>query len=231
MTDTPTRARRRHRPVVGPLVVLAACLAAMACTTVDGNAVAGSSDLSAKSVAADVFPAGATRVPTPAVPGALADITGRPLHGTVTPADCTPPAVPSAGAVVFVGPDPATSTATFTTAVVHADQSLDDVVNQARRCPRFVSGASPTASSLVTTDVLPAPKVAGSVRTGAWQRQVTTGATGSSAMVTATKLLMAQRNGVRVLVEYRQQGSDPISSAASGQLNALFGNAVEAAFG
>lgn len=231
MTVTRTRAGRRRCPVVGPIVVLAACLAAMACTTVDGHAVEGSADLGAKSVSADAFPAGASRVPTPAVPGALADLTGHPLHGTVTPGDCTPPSVSSAGAVVYVGPDPATSTATFTTAVVHTDQSLTDVLAQARRCPRFVSGTTPTASSLVTTDVLPAPEIAGSASTGAWQRQSTTGATGSAAMVTGTRMLMAQRHGVRVLVEYRHRGTGPISATASGQLDALFGNAVQSAFG
>ncbi|MGV9713408.1 hypothetical protein ACWDTI_22420 [Gordonia sp. NPDC003424] len=231
MTDSRLRSSVRRRPVLGPIVVLVACLAAMACT-VDGQAVAGSADLTARSVTADDFPAGATRVPTPAVPDALADLTGHPLHGGVTPADCTPPAVSATGAVLYVGPDPATSTATFSTAVVHVSAALSGVIDQARRCPRYITGSAPTAASLVTTDVPAAPaSTAPGVRTGALHRQSTTGATGSSAMVTTMDTLLAQKDGVRVLVEYRHQGNTPMSAAASGQLRSLFDKAVHAAFG
>lgn len=210
------------------ILLFAGCLTAMACT-VDGKAVAGSSDLSSRSVTADAFPAGASRVPGPAVTGALADLTGHPLNGGVTPADCAPPAVTSDGAVVYVGPDPTTSTATYSTAVVHARGSLGQVTDQARRCPRYVTGSSLAASTLVTTDVLDkpdAPVASAGVRRGL----ATGGGTGSSAVNTQITTLFAQKDNIRVIVEYRHQGDAPMSTQAAQRLHVLFGKAVAAAF-
>ncbi|AZG44173.1 hypothetical protein [Gordonia insulae] len=215
---------------IGRIVLAAACLVIAGCT-VDGQASAGAVDLSPRAVPSTDFPGGsASRVPPPAVPGALADLTGRPLHGSVIPAQCTPAAVSADGAAVLVGPDPAASTATFTEAIVHADVPLDEVTALARRCPRTASGSSPTAMSAVITEVLPAPRRSG-VATGAERRQLTTGGTGSSAITTSTTTLLAQRDGVRVIVEYRHQGAAPMSAQAGARLDALFSRAVDAAFG
>ncbi|MGC4963767.1 hypothetical protein [Gordonia sp. DT101] len=228
---TTTKRHQLRRPVVlAPLLVGTAILVASGCT-VDGQGVAGAADLSGDSVAASDFPGGsASRVPAPAVPAALADITGRPLHGSVTPPQCTPAGLPSDGAAVLVGSDPDDSTATFTSAVTRAGKSLADVTTQARNCPRVLSGSAPTATSLVTVQVLQAPK-AQSVDTAGLRRQIATGNVGSSALTTGTTALMAQRRGVRVTVEYRHQGAEPMSARESDQLAALFDKAVDAAFG
>ncbi|GAB88298.1 hypothetical protein [Gordonia rhizosphera] len=217
---------------MGPIAALVAALAVLGCT-VDGEAVAGSPDLSSKSVSPDDFPGGsATQVPTAAVPAALADLTGHPLHGTVVPPDCLPAAVSADGAVVLVGADPATSTATFTSAVVDSSQTLRELTDQARRCPRYVVGSAPTAFSTVTTEVRDAPQQP-RVSTAALTRLIATGGldtSGSSSLSTSTTTLLAQRNDLRVIVEYRHQGAGPMSATATEQLDELFDKAVEAAF-
>ncbi|MEE4022852.1 hypothetical protein V1Y59_07165 [Gordonia sp. PKS22-38] len=197
----------------------------------DGEATSGGrQDLSPLAVAPADFPAGtATRLPAPAVPAALADLTGRPLHGSVDPADCTPHEVPADGAAILVGPDPATSTATFTAAVVHVDDRLAEVTELAGRCPRTTTGAAPTATSTVLTEVMPAPD-RGSVDTSALRRRLTTGG-GEAPLITATTTLLAQQDGIRVIVEYRQQGAGPMTAETGAELDALFDRAVTAAFG
>lgn len=213
-----------------PFVVAALCTALSGCS-VDGQATAGAGDLAENAVSPSAFPAGtATRVPAPAVPGALADLIGRPLNGSVSPADCTPVALPSDGAVVLVGPSPTTPTATFTSAVAHAANSVDDVTELAGRCPHTTSGSVPTAASAVSTEVVPAPG-RDSVQTGAIERTITTGGPGAPPMITSTTTLMAQREGVRVLVEYRRQGGGAMTPETGAQLDALFDDAVDAAFG
>ncbi|UVF77752.1 hypothetical protein [Gordonia mangrovi] len=224
------RASSSLRVAWGAVALVTLAVLAVGCS-VDGEATAGgSADLSARSVAPVDFPAdSATRLPAPAVPGALADLTGRPLHGSVTPPDCTPRGVSADGAVVLVGPDPATSTATFTSAVAYADRPLDQVTGLARRCPRTITGSAPTAVTIVMTEVLPAPQRSG-LATAALRRTMTTGGS-ESPLVTGTTSVMAQRDGVRVIVEYRHQGADPMSADAGASLNALFDSAVAAAFG
>lgn len=221
---------RRRRVGWGPGALVFLAILAVGCS-VDGEATAGgSADLSARAVAPSDFPgATATRLPAPAVPGALADLTGRPLHGTVTPPDCTSRGVPSDGAVVLVGPDPATSTATFTAAVVHADVPLDQVTGLARRCPRTITGSAPTAVTITSTEVLPAPQRSG-LSTAALRRTLATGGS-ASPLVTGTTSVIAQRDGIRVIVEYRHQGAGRMSADAGASLDALFDSAVEAAFG
>lgn len=213
-----------------PFVVVALCLALSGCS-VDGQATAGAGDLAEKSVSPRAFPGGtASRVPAPAVPAALADLTGRPMHGSVAPPECTPVAVSSDGAVVLVGPSPTIPTATFTSAVAHAGDTVDDVTELAGRCPHTTSGSAPTAESAVTTEVVPAPG-RDAVQTGAIRRTISTGGPGAAPMITSTTTLMAQREDVRVLVDYRQQGGEAMSPEAGAQLDALFDAAVDAAFG
>ncbi|MCF3937554.1 hypothetical protein [Gordonia tangerina] len=225
----------RRRGGRGPVLLAALALLALALLTagcsVDGQATAGGSeDLTARSLAPADFPDHtATRLPAPAVPAALADLSGRPLHGSVTPAECTPRLISPDGAVVIVGPDPATSTATFTSAVVHVDDSLDQVTGLARRCPRTVTGSAPTAVTVVTTEVLPAPNRSGN-QTAALRRTMTTGGA-ESPLITGTTGLMAQQDGIRVIVEYRHQGADEMSAEAGASLDALFDSAITAAFG
>ncbi len=208
----------------------------MVSCTVDGQASAPE-DLTSKSVTAADFPAGASKVPTPAVAGAVADITGRPLRGTVQPPGCTPKAVQDA--VVWVGPDPASSAATFSTAVVHADEPLSALVDQAARCKSYVSGASPTASTQWTVVVDPAPAVGyGASGASVTRTGVTGGISAGSVTIpmpnsttTRTVTRLAQRDGTRVYVEYRWHTDTPMSAAVRNDLDELFTKAVRAAFG
>lgn len=212
-----------------------AAIAVVSCT-VDGQASAPE-DLTAKSVSAADFPAGASRVPPPAVPGAMADITGRPLHGTLEPAGCTPK--PVEDAVVWVGMDPGTQDATFSSAVAHAGSPLQQLTAQAARCTSYTSGAMPTASTRWTSTLGAAPSVPSGVTGATIERTGITGgiSAGSvtvpmpNSMTTRTRTLLAQRDATRVYVEYRWHSAAPLPATQRQQLDTLFARAVAAAFG
>lgn len=233
MIDSSSRTRRRWS-LVGP-ILLATTLVSLSACGVDGEATAAA-DLTSRAVDASDFPGGpASRVPTPAVRDALADLTGRPTRGNVLPPECTPAAVSADGAVVLVRiaqGGGSGGSAAYTSALVHADHDLRSVLDKARRCPATTSGTVPTAMSLVRTEVLqrPATPVLG-VSTGSLRRLVTTGGPGPSALTTTTALRMAQKDGVRVLVEFRHPGDRPESPAELARLNTLFDKAIRAAFG
>ena len=226
--------------------VVAAVLASLvgACTQ-SGSAVAVPGDLTSRAVTAEEFPNGrATRVPPQGVAPALDDLLG---SGTpVTPADCAVQRVPADGAVLFQafvsggtadagssgsaapGAGAGGTTASFTSAVVRADQPLDAELERAHRCPRVTTGAVP-AMSEVRSEVLDAPDAPSGVTTGAVRRIAETGPTAAPLPV-AMETLMAQRGDTRVYVQYRTPGT-AIGAQAREQLGELFDRAVAAAFG
>ncbi|WP_040510524.1 hypothetical protein [Gordonia soli] len=200
--------------------------------SVNGDPVGDESDLTARAVAASSFPSGpATRVPTPAVKDALADITGRPLRGDVSPAGCTPGAMRTESATVLVGASPqAGGVGTLTSAVVGTDESLADLTATARRCPVVTLGAGGGATTRVSTEVAPAPPTVDGVETTALRRSLQTGGD-AAPLVTTVTLLIAQRDDVRVYVEERHQGAAPLTEEAGAALDRLFTASVSAAFG
>lgn len=233
MIDSTRRTRSRWS-LLGPILVATTLVSLSACS-VDGEATAAA-DLTGRAVAAADFPGGsASRVPAPAVTDALADLAGLPTGGSVLPPDCTPPKLSADGAVVLVridgGGGPGGSTA-YTSALVHSRGSLSSVLDRGRRCPLTTAGTVPTAMSLVRTEVLAQPHsdVPG-VRTGAIRRLVTTGGPGPSALTTTTVLRMAQKDGVRALVEFRHPGDRRETPSERARLNDLYGKAIRAAFG
>lgn len=107
--------------------------------SVDG-APRAEADLSARVVEPSAFPYGpATPVPAVALPGAVADITFRPLRSVNDPAECTPAQVDAAGVHASTGPGgPAGGVLTVMVATV--SDSRDDFV--ASLCPTFRLGGT-----------------------------------------------------------------------------------------
>jgi len=186
-------------------------------------------DLSDRAVNPGDFPAGgASRVPDPALPDVLADITGHPGSASVVPASCRPGAVISSGAVVLLAPG-AQERSTYTAAIVYSPADLAQLGTQLDECRRWTTGTA-TASTRVTAEVLPAPSAPDGVETLAVRRTMVTGAI-PNILVTSTVTLIGQRDDVRVYAEYRWPSAGPLPPDAGSGLDALFTKAVDAAFG
>ncbi|WP_308192431.1 hypothetical protein [Gordonia sp. 'Campus'] len=227
----PTRARRRPTvPLAAAACVVAATIVVSGCA-VSGDPVASSPDMSTLSVKAQDFPAGASPIPPSAVANALADVTGAPMpaqtNTEVSPPECTPAAVSADGAVAFLGPGPG-ERATLTTIVAGVDAPLDELVEQAKRCPTITTSTY-GASSTITTEVLPPSAVLGEVDTATIRRTIVTG--GGVPSTTSTLALVGQHDDVRVYAEYRWPAAGPVSPEAAGALDELFTKATAAAFG
>lgn len=206
--------------------MLGACVLVGACS-VDGDAVAGRPDLAPRGLTAADFGSGAAApIPPPAVGDALADVIGRASApgAAVTPPGCAPAPIDSAGAYAILGPGRA-DRSTLTAAIAYADESLDAVAERVRRCPTYTT----TLSQVAVTEQ-PAPPAPEGVQTMAIARTITTGGPGAE-MVTSTLTLIAQRDDVRIYVDYRRPGAEPVTPEAGADLDALFTKAVAAAFG
>lgn len=209
-----------------------AVLCLSACT-IDGSPSARDADLAPRSVSADAFPDRvAGRVPTPAIEGAIADITGAPLGaGKVTPADCTPPTVSPDGAVAFVGHIDGGS-ASLSTLIAYAANPLTELTDTVSRCGEYRTGDERTATSTTRTELLPPPPARDGVETAAIARTSTTGGA-SAPLVTSITTLIAQRDGVRVYVEYRGRAAQtpaPMTAESGALLDELFTAAVSTAW-
>ncbi|MFE0747368.1 hypothetical protein [Gordonia sp. NPDC058843] len=221
----------RPLPTVAAAYLVAAALMVSACS-ISGEPAASSPDLSARSVTAADFPAGAaSRIPPPAVANALADVTGAPMPGQaateVSPPDCAPVPVSAEGAVAFLGPGPG-ERSTLTSIVAGVDTPLDDVVGLAERCPQTTT-TTYGASSTITTEVLPPPPAPDGVDTATIRRTTVTG--GGVASTTSALSLLGERDGVRVYTEYRWPAAGSVPQEASAALDELFVKAIAAAFG
>ncbi|QRY64605.1 hypothetical protein JVX90_06925 [Gordonia sp. PDNC005] len=125
-----------------------AVLAGVTACGVDGGAVR-EPDLSTKVVEVSAFPYGpATAVPESGVPGAIADITFRPLRVANDPQECTPAPVDVGSAHVVVGPG-GPAGGTLTVMVARASDSRADFVDGI--CETFRLGG--TVGTTVTTTV------------------------------------------------------------------------------
>ncbi|WP_439032741.1 hypothetical protein [Gordonia terrae] len=227
----PIRARRRSTvPLAVAACVVAATIAVSGCE-VSGDPAPSSRDLSARSVQAPDFPAGASPIPTPAVANALADVTGAPMPSQtstqVSPPECTPATVSADGAVAYLGPGPG-ERSTLTTIVAGVDTPLGEVVEHAERCPTITTSTY-GASSTITTEVLPPFSVLDEIDTATIRRTIVTG--GGVPSTTSTLVLVGQQGDVRVYAEYRWPAAGPVPPDAAGVLDELFVKATAAAFG
>ncbi|WP_341257565.1 hypothetical protein [Gordonia malaquae] len=129
-------------------VVAVAVLVGTTACGVDGGAVR-EPDLSTKVVEVSAFPYGpATAVPQAGVPGAIADITFRPLRAVNDPEECTPAPVDGDSAHVVVGPG-GPAGGTLTVMVARASDSRADFVDGI--CQTFRLGG--TVGTTITTTV------------------------------------------------------------------------------
>ncbi|MFM9376224.1 hypothetical protein [Gordonia sp. VNK21] len=205
-------------------LVLAAVLAVAACT-VPGQP-SRAVDLAERAVAPADFPYGAaTAVPAAQVPGALADITFRPLRGEVSPPECTPAAVDTGTAQIRVGPG-GPAQGTLTTAVVKVTGGLDELEAARRQCPEFTGGATGAQRMSVTPAQARSPEGSDAAVTAAvWTLSVPGGAA-------ATRIdeWIAQRGDIRVYVQNRHPDGE-LDTAERTATEYLFDTAVRSAFG
>lgn len=210
------------RIVSSVAAVVAVVLFASACS-VSGTAEP-EPDYRALLVPADSFPAGAaTPVPEPAVPGAVSDITLRPLRGDVDPADCTPVAVDVETAAILVGPGP-TDGSTLTEMIVRTPESASDLAAAVRDCSVFRAGA--TGQQEVRSELSGQPESDGDLTSLALTRTLRSP---GSETVTTVAQWVAQRGQVRLVVQLRMLGTP---SAADTRMAAdFFAHARAQAFG
>ena len=213
----------------GFAVVTVLVTAVAACTVGGEPTPVEAPDLSGQAVDTGVFPAGATRVPAPALPGVIADVTGRPLHGEADPARCTPAAVSVDGAAASSGPAGTGTAATLTSLIVSVSESLDQAESLLHRCGTYRTGTAGVATSTIRTEILPPPTASAGVDTLALRRTTTTGGE-INPLVTSTTTLIGQRDGARVYVEYRASGGAAMPADAGTALDALFQASVAAAW-
>ncbi|GAA3960302.1 hypothetical protein GCM10022231_20300 [Gordonia caeni] len=202
-------------------VVAVALLAAGCSVSGTGQPVP---DYTSLLVPGDSYPNGpGVQVPGPQVPGAVADITLRPLSGDVAPAECTPAAVDTETAAVMVGPGPAPGS-TLTEMVVRTGESVSSLAAAARECPVFTSGA--TGTQEVRTQVTGEPRSDGGVERLRLTRTLTTA--GSETAVVLEQWV-AQRGSTRVVVQVRSMA--PVGEAERQRAEEFFTAAIDRAFG
>ena len=202
-------------------VVAVALLAAGCSISGTGQAVP---DYTSLLLPGDSYPDGpGVQVPAPQVPGAVADITLRPMSGEVVPAECTPAAVDTETAAVMVGPGP-TPGSTLTELVVRTGESVDGLAAAARDCPVFTSGA--TGNQEVRTELTGDPRSDGGVDQLHLTRTLTTA--GSPTSVTLEQWV-AQRGSTRVVVQVRSM--EPVGDAQRQSAEEFFAAAIDRAFG
>lgn len=209
------------RFVASVVAVVAVALLAAGCS------VSGSPqpvpDYSPLLLPGDRFPHGpGTAVPAPQVPGAVADITLRPLSGEVAPPECTPAAVDTSTAAVIVGPGPGEGS-TLTELVVRTGESLDSAAAAARDCPVFTSGA--TGNQEVRTEVIDAPHDDDGVQRMHLTRTLTSPGSQTSVVL---EQWIGQRDAVRVVVQLRS--IEPMAAPERQAAEDFFSAAIAHAF-
>ncbi|MFT4088204.1 MAG: hypothetical protein QM658_13855 [Gordonia sp. (in: high G+C Gram-positive bacteria)] len=183
-------------------------------------------DLHELMVPAADFPYGpATPLPAQAVPGALSDITMRPLRDAVDPARCTPAEVDAPTAQISVGPG-GEAHGTLTVLLARSGQSLDEYVQQNIDCAEFLGGS--TGNERIATQIVDSPAAAAGQSRAVVLRR-TLSVPGSFA-ATVIDEWMAQRGDVRVYVQNRHTGG-ALSESEQTSSKALFDAAVQRAFG
>ncbi len=208
--------------IVSVVIAVFAVAAVTAGCTTDGTA-RPVVDLSGRTVPVAEFPFGpATAVPAAQVPGIVSDITLRPLRGDVDPADCTPAGVDVATAVVADGPGP-DARGNVTELVATTAETLAELSSAATRCAAFRGGS--TGQETVATQVLAPLETRDGVDRLRLRRTL---ASDGADQVTVLDQWIAQRDGVRVVVQLRHGGA--VSQDATDRVAAFFDTAVAAAF-
>lgn len=211
------------------MAVTAAAVVLSACSVNVSGSATPQEDLTALALPADDFPYGpAQQIGPDQLPLVLADISGHPLHGRITPADCEPAELPATGAVVLVGPG-AVSAATLTEAIVRPGQSLADLTEQVTDCEQFTSGTGP-ATSEVTRRIETAPDGPAGTETAEVVITSTTGGAGAELTTTITSLI-AQSGAIRLYVIDRRLADEGPTGEQREALDDLFDAAVARAFG
>lgn len=210
-------------------VVIAVAGAVAGCTqSVVGDPVAAPSssataDLDRLAIAPGQFPADypATRLPATQAADVLADLSGRPNGGSVTPSSCLPPAlVADLGSTIVVTGQSSTG-GNLTVVVTRAQTALADIADAIARCGSYTVDMGAIRST-VRAEVLP-PSPIDSQQSLAFRRTATSGRAPVTVSQTTT-VLAAQNDGIRVYAAFVSFSGARVDGAA---LDQVFTTAVE----
>ncbi|MGJ0121408.1 hypothetical protein ACQ7HM_19570 [Williamsia sp. MIQD14] len=234
MTDprTPRTRRRLGAALIG--AAAAACLVAGCAEGVDGTPVAasgapgtdgagGTSAIDRLALSPSDFPSDypATRLRSEQAGDALADLAGRPLGGTVDPASCLPPQIPSGSGDTVVVTGMSTSGGNLTVVTTRAQTPLSQLSDLVSRCGSYTADIG-GVTSRVTQEALPASPVDSQASIAF--RRVSSSGQAPVTLTQTTTVLAAQNDGIRVYASYLSFSGSRLDGAA---LDAVFTKAVE----
>lgn len=196
--------------------------------SVDGEPVAAQSssatvDLDRLAISANEFPTGypATRLPSPQAGDVLADLSGRPNGGSVTPSSCLPPQLVTDLGSTIVVTGQSTSGGNLTVVLTRAQTALADIADAIGRCGSY-SVDMGAVRSTVRAEILP-PSPIDSQQSLAFRRTSTSGRAPVTVSQTTT-VLAAQNDGIRVYAAFVSFSGARVDGAA---LDQVFTTAVQ----
>ncbi|MGZ8179849.1 hypothetical protein ACXVUM_18135 [Williamsia sp. SKLECPSW1] len=217
------------RPARALLATVAVALVAAGCAqSIDGDPVAAPSssssvDIDRLAIRPEQFPAGypATRLTSEQAATALADLSGRPNGGTVTPASCMPPQLVTDLASTVVVTGQSSDGGNLTVVVTRAQSPLADIADAVSRCGSYTVDMGAVRST-VRAEILPASPI-DSQQSTAFRRTSTSGRAPVTLSQTTT-ILAAQNDGVRVYAAYVSFSGARVDGTA---LDQVFTTAVQ----
>ncbi|MEH3156310.1 MAG: hypothetical protein PGN29_13550 [Gordonia paraffinivorans] len=219
-------ASRRARLLLAAVLVSGAV--AGCAQSIDGEPVAAPSssaaaDLDRLAIRPDQFPAGypATRLPSTQAADVLADLSGRPNGGSVTPSSCLPPALVADLGSTIVVTGQSTTGGNLTVVLTRAETALADIADAISRCGSYTVDMGAVRST-VRAEVLP-PSPVDSQQSLAFRRVSTSGRAPVTVAQTTT-VLAAQNDGVRVYAAFVSFSGAKVDGAA---LDQVFTTAVQ----
>lgn len=217
---------RRARLLLAAVLVTAA---SAGCTqSIDGDPVAAPSsqataDLDRLAISPNEFPAGypATRLPAPQAADALADLSGRPNGGSVTPSSCLPPPLVADLGSTIVVTGQSSSGGNLTVVLTRAQTALADIADAVARCGSYTVDMGAIRST-VRAEILP-PSPIDTQQSLAFRRTSTSGRAPVTVSQTTT-VLAAQNDGIRVYAAFVSFSGARVDGAA---LDQVFTTAVQ----
>lgn len=217
---------RRARLLVA--AVLVGGVVAGCAQSVDGEPVAAPSssataDLDRLAISPSEFPAGypATRLSSTQAADVLADLSGRPNGGSVTPSSCLPPPLVADLGSTIVVTGQSTTGGNLTVVLTRAQTPLADIADAIARCGSYTVDMGAVRST-VRADILP-PAPVDTQQSLAFRRTSTSGRAPVTVAQTTT-VLAAQNDGIRVYAAFVSFSGARVDGTA---LDQVFTTAVE----
>jgi hypothetical protein len=220
---TVTRRARLAVAAVLAVGVVAGCAQSIDGAPVAAPSSASTADLDRLAITPDEFPTGypATRLPSTQAADVLADLSGRPNGGTVTPSSCEPPALAADLGSTIVVTGQSQAGGNLTVVLTRAQSALAEIGDAVTRCGSYTVDMGAIRST-VRAETLP-PSPIDSQQSLAFRRTSTSGRAPVT-VAQVTTVLAAQNDGIRVYAAYVSFSGGRIDGAA---LDQVFTTAVQ----